>query len=731
VQDAIEDASELIKSTNDDFGKTRMELFFFLASILFAVVTTLSIRDRDLLFGSHVQLPVLGLSMSFESFLLGAPLLLLAIHYALLLKFSGLRSKCLSIREAIKRVALRDVAKARNLQRRAGTNFLSQWLISAPEDRYHRHLSSSIYFIVLCFAPLFTFFLITLRTLPLHWPPLTVVQILVLAADVMLLVLFHMEAKREWIWASAAGLVTWLSVSLTFCIPDGFFDKLGRSLWPEKVPFASSDTGRVAFAPTAFLLENRVDNATGRPILFFSRNLVVADDRPLGGSNNAAAQPQTPSWSTSRSQATNLRGRDLRYATLDRSDFRGIDFTLADLTGASLNDADLRGATFGCTAEDFKPMRTLWNRILYSFERRTETRWVDDAAACTELNGIQLNGADLRDVKFVSGQSRKPSLAGVQMRGANLDGLDLSGVDLSLTNLVNASLIGADLSDARFFGANMTGANLTGATLAGTELRLAALTAARLDGAYLVGARFIAADLTRATLIGAELGQAVFYGARLNGAILWASTPPSKVNLAWADLSRTTVKEPDSWQFDWIKTSLQRVRDIQRESVRRRVQNLLSQDRRNERTVERNRVWTRLSAALTRDDADVSYRSALSAIITDSACNIPEVVLAVEFWARPDYGSYDIQPIERARPLAPVDPALARAVDGKFFVPGVEYGVDTYPNTIIPLPVWYDLGGLIEALEHGDCPASKSISGNVVARMKELNTMRTKSVSAR
>src|SRR5437868_1868635 len=69
-KDAISSVTSVITSTNADLSQSRSELAFFLASILFVLVTTLSISDRDLLFGSRVQLPLLGLTMSFDAFLL-------------------------------------------------------------------------------------------------------------------------------------------------------------------------------------------------------------------------------------------------------------------------------------------------------------------------------------------------------------------------------------------------------------------------------------------------------------------------------------------------------------------------------------------------------------------------------------------------------------------------------------------------------------------------------------
>ena len=458
-KEARDDASDLITITNLDLTQTRTELFFLLAAVLFVVATTLSISDRDLLFGSHVQLPILGLSMSFDAFLLGSPLLLLAVHYALLLKFGRIRDKCLAINDFINRAQAKDINVAKSLALKTTSNFMAQWLITGTADSFYRHLSSIIYFLSVCLAPLLTFLLLTIRTLPLHQSSLTAVQILVLSLDVTLLTLFHWSSSHRKLRAATIGVTTWIVASLIFCIPDSPFDRLGRSLWAAKVPFASSDSQRIAFAPTAFLLENGLDNATGRPILFFSRNLIVTDDRP-GRAARAVGTTRSASVQTMGTVGPSFRGRNLRYAILDRSDFGGADFTLADLTGVSLDDADLRGATFGCTAANTDPFATLWSFTVH----RSETgRWVDTDASCTVMTNINLNRADLRESKFVWGQLKKPSLAGARMSDANLAGVDLSNVNLSLASLNNANLVGANLSYASLIGATLTNANLTGA----------------------------------------------------------------------------------------------------------------------------------------------------------------------------------------------------------------------------------------------------------------------------
>ena len=119
-------AAELIKTTNEDLAHTRTELFFFVGTIAFIVASTLGIGDRDLLVGTHVRLPILDVSIGFDEFLLGAPLLVLAVHFTLLLKFHRLRVKCVRISAQLAEIARVDKAAAENLELRTVSNFLTQ-----------------------------------------------------------------------------------------------------------------------------------------------------------------------------------------------------------------------------------------------------------------------------------------------------------------------------------------------------------------------------------------------------------------------------------------------------------------------------------------------------------------------------------------------------------------------------------------------------------------------------
>jgi uncharacterized protein YjbI with pentapeptide repeats len=487
------------------------------------------------------------------------PQLLVIVHFALLLKLGAVRAKCVAIRDmndALRRV---DTNTADTLSLNVGSHFIAQWIVGGTA-LFQRRLSLLVYILCLWSAPLLAVLLITIRTLPLHRAPITAFQIASLSFDVWLLILFHWNLKGRLPISLGVALASWIASSIILSIPDSLFDEAGKRLWPAEAPFRHANTQRTAFAPTAFLFENGLDSATGRPVLFFSRNLIVTDDRPERVNTEGHSVKNGRETRSFRSENRNLRGRDLRYAILDRSDFQDVDFTLADLTGASLREADLKRATFGCAAVNDDPIQQLWVSLKQPFERRDQSdtiipEWIETEANCTNLSDVNLSRADLRGVNFVFGQSRKPSLSGVQLFEAVLDGSDLSGMDLSLANLGKASLVGANLSGSNLIGATLTAADFTGAVVSSVRLDLAALTLTKFDGAFLVGSQFLGADLTGTTFLGSNLSEANFVAAHFDNTLVWGATPPPPQAFAWAFVGRIQ-SGPEPYDIESAKISL-------------------------------------------------------------------------------------------------------------------------------------------------------------------------------
>ncbi|NJO02343.1 MAG: pentapeptide repeat-containing protein, partial [Bacteroidia bacterium] len=172
----------------------------------------------------------------------------------------------------------------------------------------------------------------------------------------------------------------------------------------------------------------------------------------------------------------NLKGRDLRYANLNRTVLINADLREAKLEGADLNEADLQGAN--------------------------------------------LERANLRESNLSNANLRGVNLNNVGLLGANLEQVNFIGsyahdIDARLVNAESADFSGADLQRARFHGANLENAQLYGA-----NLLFAKFQGANLDYAQLEGANFQNAKLQGASLRNVMVKNTGFHNAELDGSIL-------------------------------------------------------------------------------------------------------------------------------------------------------------------------------------------------------------------
>lgn len=180
-----------------------------------------------------------------------------------------------------------------------------------------------------------------------------------------------------------------------------------------------------------------------------------------------------------------LDHRDWRYDILIRSalrgaDLKGGDFSFADLRGADLQNADLRGAVFdhtcflradlrGADLRDVTIRECRWQGAIYDaftqFPPDFNYRSVGMLGPKAQLNGAQLNTANLRFLDL-----SESSLLGAYLGGADLTGANLRGARLSQADLRYAFMAGANLQNARLEGANLAGADLRATNWQGVEL---------------------------------------------------------------------------------------------------------------------------------------------------------------------------------------------------------------------------------------------------------------------
>jgi uncharacterized protein YjbI with pentapeptide repeats len=189
-----------------------------------------------------------------------------------------------------------------------------------------------------------------------------------------------------------------------------------------------------------------------------------------------------------------------------------------------------------------------------------------------DLEGTDLEGADLRDAKFdiqaacTKGWLKGARLGAVQWAGMNLEGsvltgCDLSGADLRGTNLAGSNLEGVKLENANLQGCNLSDAFfdipgyaksgwLCGARLGAVDWRNQDLVDAKLMGCDLTSGDLRGADLTGADLTGANLAMTDLTGAAIDaevacpaGWLIGAMLGP--VDWSWKDLRGSQLQGAD------------------------------------------------------------------------------------------------------------------------------------------------------------------------------------------
>ncbi len=405
---AKEDAArELLKALNSTAQSARKSWLVFITLMAYLFVATASVTHIDLLLNTPVKLPLLQIEVALYSFFLVAPALFILVHFGVLLHHAMLARKAGALTSFLRKQE--DVEKRIHpLRMEVSSYFFAQNMVGPELNNALRFLLRAMSFLTLILIPLCLLLYFQLAFLPAHDELMTTVHRLYVFMDICVLLfigsalhspgldapinpfqIVRTHPRHFIVVLSTASLILFSSICIaTLPSREDFeginLDRLMTSLWPTKVPFDWNNQicrewrgDRCAFWLAASLLEQRIDYVSGRSGLF-SRNLVVTDRQVL--LQKQAARGDVPRIS--------LRGRDLRYATFDRSDLRNVDFTAADLSGASLKSTDLRNAVFGCA---IKGKKTIVRNL---FEDKKQFSSIDDEE-CANLTASDLSGAIL------------------------------------------------------------------------------------------------------------------------------------------------------------------------------------------------------------------------------------------------------------------------------------------------------------------------------------------------
>lgn len=429
-RDAPVNPYSLLESVNASGRSAHSSWLILVAILTYVAIAAAAVTHEDLLLGRAVMLPILQAPVQLEHYFAVAPVVVALVHLGVAAQLVLVANKAIEFDRAVRLLEIND-RRLHPLRLELNTVFFLQAIAGPRRPLAVGAVLHAMIWLSVVAAPIALLLYLQLAFLPHHDAATTWSQRAALTFDlVSLTAVGAFFLRNEWTFGEAitrnaqmhpvsAALTAALILSAAFVsyfvatLPGERLDRTVRVVSGAAGPAA----GGYAFPQFAI-------SADGALFGLFRRNLFVTDTDVAGG----------------RGARLVLRGRDLRFATLDRSNLAGADVTSADLTGASLVSANLSGA---------------------------------------RLNAVRASGAT-----FVDADLDAADLRSVEAIGANFQSAAMAGA-----NLAGAVLIGADLSSASLTAATLTGAQLDGASLQGADLEAAVVDRASVLGTDLSSAR--------------------------------------------------------------------------------------------------------------------------------------------------------------------------------------------------------------------------------------------------
>lgn len=424
---------ELVQDINLTSGATRTGWIFFLALQAYVVLALAGVNHRDLLLDSPVTLPLLQVQIPLKSFFLFTPAIFVLIHLGILIQHVMLARQCLELHRRVATFEGTGLFRAHRVRMHLHSYAFTQLIAGPQRGGLLSFFLSLLTWLSLGILPVLLLLGFQTAYLPNHDLEATWAHRVYLVLDIILLAIFAVFMRyptlgfvggfgRTIVDRPFSFLISFIfGVAAMFfslsvaTIPDEQMDRVMTALMPANLPGENAGGGqpRQAFLPTAVVFEGFVDPLSGRPAGFFSRNLVVTDADLIGDAALDSAKA-----------SINLRRRDLRYATLDRSDMRQ-----ADLTGALLNRASLREVNLaGARAE----------KAVFRGADLWRAQFIPASGGEPPVSGINLRGADLRNANLV-----EANLQGAELQGALLEAADLRGAQMDVEDVAEATRQGA------------------------------------------------------------------------------------------------------------------------------------------------------------------------------------------------------------------------------------------------------------------------------------------------
>lgn len=636
----------LLEAVNTSSDRTHTSWLIFIGLMIYILIAVAGVSHQDLLLNSKISLPMVQVQVELKQFFLFAPMVLVVVHLGAIMQLVMLARKTIEFDKAMR---LLEVSDRRGHPLRLELhNFFFVQAIAGPARS--RVLSLSLHlmtWLTLVILPVLLLLFIQTSFIPYHDTIVTWVHRIMLQIDIGLLILigvFLVRSEtsffRAFMHSALQNPLSFMFSTIVFAyvtffsffvatIPDQplakFADKLGLVVYDKEDEQKQDPWLGFSISPFG-------GKGIGGLFWRFDRNLVVTG-ADLVKEKDVAAGDRT----------IDLRGRDLRYAVLNRTDLRqadltrarligaklqgtdlrGADLREADLTGASLVRAEMQGVKMACRRASAVNSADLATNEAKRAELRREAGCALASSAdfsFANLQGANLFGLDLNYAKF-----RNSNLTDANLQSARMQGVDFFSAQLRRVDMANeVSLQGAIFRQAKLQGANLESAHLAGADFSNAFMQGAVLHWAFLDGAKFNSAELQGADLSGTSLYAADFGNAKLQGADLKGAALWGTKGPKATDVYLAKMKDIAIAPPDRASLQTIKDQLKVIKDDQlRALISRSLQPVLVSEQRSQwADSPAKRSWDGMLGPSIADPADAvtNYKGQVTSYLTELMC---------------------------------------------------------------------------------------------------------------
>jgi uncharacterized protein YjbI with pentapeptide repeats len=402
---------DLGEAANTSATHVNVSFLTFMFVWTFVALAVSATTDEQLLRGTIVTMPFVGVGVPIVDFFVLAPCFVLLLHLNLLLQLYFLSCRLHALDEALKQAATSEIRRIHQLK--LFPLPFAHMLVGHEVRRCVHAIVLVFVWVTIIAMPLLLLIWAELRFLPYHSPTVAWIQRIAVFADTVLLVMFWPTS----VWRNGGPvsgwvvfgllLISFLMLSLVAATPGEWVESRAITHWlfdPEGAWFHRKLNLR-----EAVLLAKETDPET-----------LAALKRWDAKEQNHAIKKVT---------GLGLRARDLSYADLNAALLSKADLREARLQGTSLSGAWLQRAD------------------LYAARLEGAKLWFANLRGAG-LWDARLQGADLREAQLQGANLRLAQLQGADLRWAQLQGAELWGAQLQGADLRKADLQGADLREA-------------------------------------------------------------------------------------------------------------------------------------------------------------------------------------------------------------------------------------------------------------------------------------------